>query len=410
VKGTRRSRTLREALKSALDLCPQRTQTKTVWLLRLARSQCPHLWQVLDVLRASTGSTLIPCLLATCASFKKSEEKGHPWWINRCFLATLILARMPLRSSTAIVPALTFKASSTIPFATFQSNHSTDLFLFARQPLQEPSLISALAPCGLKIAALFESALSNVLDNSALENLACAGRGDTDDTRIYADARVTIRVGNIFCNDQMQIPDSTFMGDCSCRLVPPRPAEILPVVVGEDQVKLDSAAESSQRGVFLIEFDCQRSSVVPHRRCLFPPVMFVFISLVRFRNHVASRANEVGRKLRHFPYASIGDVVKRHRAKDVLLEGNVRGVVERHCVCFLSLGERLRNLLSYLKLYLQRDSYSHVGNIYHLTYRYCNRVLRYAKPTRNADFLRPATSRQSPSAKLMNRRKIQCSD
>jgi hypothetical protein len=282
--------------------------------------------------------------------------------------------------------------------------------LFARQPLQEPSLISALVPCGLKIAALFESALSNVLDNSALENLACAGCGDADDTRIYADARVTIRVGNIFCNDQMQIPDSTFMGDCSCRLVPPRPAEILPVVVGEDQVKLDSAAESSQRGVFLIEFDCQRSSVVPHRRGIFPPVMFVFISLVRFRNHVASRANEVGRKLRHFPYASIGDVVKRHRAKDVLLEGNVRGVVERHCVCFLSLGERLRNLLSYLKLYLQRDSYSHVGNIYHLTYRYCNRVLRYAKPTRNADFLRPATSRQSPSAKLMNRRKIQCSD
>jgi hypothetical protein len=87
VKGTCRSRTLSEALKSALDLCPQRTQTKTVWFLRLARSQCPHLWQVLDVLRASTGSTLIPCLLATCASFKKSEEKGHPWWINRCFLA-----------------------------------------------------------------------------------------------------------------------------------------------------------------------------------------------------------------------------------------------------------------------------------------------------------------------------------
>jgi hypothetical protein len=259
--------------------------------------------------------------------------------------------------------------------------------LFARQPLQEPSLISALVPCGLKIAALFESALSNVLDNPALENLACAGRGDADDTRIYADARVTIRVGNIFCNDQMQIPDSTFVGDCGCRLDPPRPAEILPVVVGENQVNLDSAAESSQRGVFLIEFDCQRSSVVPHRRCLFPPVMFVFISLVRFRNHVASRANEIGRKFRHFPYVSIGDVVKRDRAKDFLLEGNLRGVVERNCVGFLSIGDRLRNLLSCLKFYLQRDSYPHVGNIYHLTYWYCKRGLRYAKPSRNAEFL-----------------------
>jgi hypothetical protein len=259
--------------------------------------------------------------------------------------------------------------------------------LFARQPLQEPSLISALVPCGLKIAALFESALSNVLNNSALKNLAGAGRGDADDARIYADARITIRVGNIFCNDQMQIPDSTFVGDCGCRLDPPRPAEILPVIVREDQVKSDSAAESSQRGVFLIEFDCQGSSVVPHRRCLFPPVMFVFISLVGFRNHVASRANEVGRKFRHFPYVSIGDVVKRDRANDFLLEGNVRGVVERNCVGFLSLGDRLRNLLSCLKFYLQRDSYPHLGNIYHLAYWYCKRGLRYAKPSRNADFL-----------------------
>jgi hypothetical protein len=51
-------------------------------------------------------------------------------------------------------------------------------------------------------------------------------------------------------------------------------------------------------------------------------------------------------------------------------------VVERHCVGFLSFCDRLRNLLSCLKFYLQRDSYSHVGNIYHLTYWYCKRGLR----------------------------------
>ncbi len=67
--------------------------------------------------------------------------------------------------------------------------------LFARQPFQEPSLVSALVPCGLKIAALFESALSNVLDNSALENLPSADRGDPDDTRIDADPRLTLRSG-----------------------------------------------------------------------------------------------------------------------------------------------------------------------------------------------------------------------
>src|SRR5262249_25256094 len=61
--------------------------------------------------------------------------------------------------------------------------------LFSRQPFQEPSLVSALVPCGLKIAALFESALSNVFDISALENLAGTGRGDSDNTRIHADAR-----------------------------------------------------------------------------------------------------------------------------------------------------------------------------------------------------------------------------
>src|SRR5262249_9591077 len=44
--------------------------------------------------------------------------------------------------------------------------------LFSRQPFQEPSLVSALVPCGLKIAALFESALSTVLDFSSLETLA----------------------------------------------------------------------------------------------------------------------------------------------------------------------------------------------------------------------------------------------
>ena len=59
--------------------------------------------------------------------------------------------------------------------------------LFARQPFQKPPLIAALAPCGLKIAALFESALSNVFDNSAFKNLASAGRDDANDTRINAD-------------------------------------------------------------------------------------------------------------------------------------------------------------------------------------------------------------------------------
>jgi hypothetical protein len=44
--------------------------------------------------------------------------------------------------------------------------------LFARQPFQKPSLIAALVPCGLKITALSESPLSNVLDNSAVEDLA----------------------------------------------------------------------------------------------------------------------------------------------------------------------------------------------------------------------------------------------
>src|SRR5262245_23647994 len=48
--------------------------------------------------------------------------------------------------------------------------------LFSRQPFQEPSLVSALVPCGLKIAALFESAHSNVFYISALENLAGTGR------------------------------------------------------------------------------------------------------------------------------------------------------------------------------------------------------------------------------------------
>src|SRR5262252_2583883 len=75
--------------------------------------------------------------------------------------------------------------------------------LFSRQPFQEPSLVSALVPCGLKIAALFESALSNVFDISALENLAGTGRGDSDNTRIHADRHFALRIRNILSDDQV---------------------------------------------------------------------------------------------------------------------------------------------------------------------------------------------------------------
>jgi hypothetical protein len=140
--------------------------------------------------------------------------------------------------------------------------------LFARQPFQEPSLVSALVPCGLKIAALFESALSNVLDNSALENLAGAGCGDTDDTGIDANCSVALRVGNILCNDQMQIPDLTFAGDGASRLNFPRSVEVLPVVARKDQVDSNSACKRGQRGVLLIDLllsACGRRIASPPR-------------------------------------------------------------------------------------------------------------------------------------------------
>ncbi len=73
--------------------------------------------------------------------------------------------------------------------------------LFARQPFQKPSLIAALVPCGLKIAALFESALSNVLDNSAVESFTSINRGNANDARINADHTFALRIGNVPCDD-----------------------------------------------------------------------------------------------------------------------------------------------------------------------------------------------------------------
>ena len=110
--------------------------------------------------------------------------------------------------------------------------------LFARQPFQEPSLVAALVPCGLKIAALFKSALSNVFDNSALESFARVDRGNANDAGINADHLRLRRIGNVFCGDQMQIPGSAFARDAGRRFNLPRPVEILPVVIGEDQATL----------------------------------------------------------------------------------------------------------------------------------------------------------------------------
>jgi hypothetical protein len=260
-------------------------------------------------------------------------------------------------------------------------------FLFARQPLQEPSLVTALVPCGLKISALFESSLSNVFDNSTFENLACTGRGDTDNPRIDADTRIALRLGNIPGDDQMQIPDSTFAGDCGCWLDFPGSVEILPMVVRENQLDSGSAVKRSESGVFLLKFDGQGSGVVAHRRCLFPSVMLVFISLVGLRRHIASRANEIGRKFRRLSYIPIGDVVKRDGVEDFFLESNRRSVIERYHVSFLSLGQRLRSLCGRLKFYLQRKGYLHISGLYQVN-RYGKRGLRFARPPRNADFLR----------------------
>ena len=259
--------------------------------------------------------------------------------------------------------------------------------LFARQPFQKPSLISALVPCGLKISALFESSLSNVFDNSTFENLACTGRGDTNNPRIDADMRIALRLGNILGDDQMQIPDSTSAGDCGRWLDFPCSVEILPMVVRQDQVDSGSAVKRAERGVFLVEFEAQRSGVVAHRRCLFPSVMLFFISLVGLRNHIASRANEIGRKFRRLSYIAICGVVKCDGVEDFFLESNPRSVIERNHVSFLSLGQRLRGLCGRLKFYLQSESCLHIGNLYQINH-YCQRGLNYAKPPRNADFLR----------------------
>jgi len=258
--------------------------------------------------------------------------------------------------------------------------------LFARQPFQEPSLASTLVPCGLKIAALFESALSNVFDDSALENLARAGRGYTNDPGIDADPRITLRVWNILCNNQMQIPDSTFARDCGRWLDFPRPVEILPVVIRENQLNSGSSVKSAQCNVLLIEFDCQRSSVVSHRRLLFPTMALIFFSLVCFRNYVASGASEIGWKFRQLSYVPISEMVKRDRVKDLLVEGNLRSVIERNHIGSLRLTKSLRGLLGSLKFYLQGNSRLHTGELYQVSW-YCKRGLRYAQPPRNADFL-----------------------
>src|SRR6266508_1802868 len=250
---------------------------------------------------------------------------------------------------------------------------------FGKERRERPSVVDQ--------SALFESALSNVLDNSALENLAGAGCGDTDDTGIDANCSVALRVGNILCNDQMQIPDLTFAGDGASRLNFPRSVEVLPVVARKDQVDSNSACKRGQRGVLLIDLYCQRAGVVSHRRRVFPSVVDGLISLVSFRHNAAGRANEIGGELCQLTHVLISDVVKSDGVKYLLLKGDIRGVVERNCVGFLSLRKRLRGLLGCLKFYLQCNSRLHMGNLYYLTYWYCKRGLRYAKPTRNAKFL-----------------------
>jgi hypothetical protein len=157
----------------------------------------------------------------------------------------------------------------------------------------------------------------------------------------------------------MQKPDSTFARDCGRWLDIPRPVEILPVIVGEDQLNSGSALKRAQRGVLLIEFDCQRSSVVSHRRCLFPSVALIFFSLVSFRNYIASGANKISRKFRHLAHITISKVVKRDRIKDFLLKGNLRSVIEGYYIGFLRLGKRQRSLFIRLKFYLQRKCRLH---------------------------------------------------
>jgi len=98
-------------------------------------------------------------------------------------------------------------------------------------------------------------------------------------------------------------------------------------------------------------------------------VTLFFISLVSFGDHIASRANEIGRKFRQLSYVTIGNVMKRDGVEDFFLESHIRSVIERAYIGFLCLGKRQRGMIGRLKFYLQCDSRFHLGNIYHLTYR-----------------------------------------
>ena len=158
------------------------------------------------------------------------------------------------------------------------------------------------------------------------------------------------------------------------------------LVVGENQVNPGSAVKRGQRGVLLVEFDCQRASAISHRRCFLPSVALFFVSFVRLCDHIASGADEISRKLRDVSHVPIGDVVKSDRVKDLLLEGDLRSVIEGYYIGFLRLRKRLRGFIGCLKFYLQRESYLHIGKLNQVI-RYCKRGLRYAKPSRNADLL-----------------------
>jgi len=240
--------------------------------------------------------------------------------------------------------------------------------LFARQPLQEPSLVSALVPCGLKITALFEPALSNVFDNSALENLAGVDRGDTLDARVDTDHALTLRIGNVSRGNQVQVPRPAFVGDGSCWFDLPRSIQVLPVVVGEDQADSHSPVKGREGGKFLIDPGSQRPSVVTHRGGFFPVVALLFVSLIRLRDYAARGANEIRRQLRQFSQVSIGDVMQSDRVKDFLFKGDFRNLIERNNVGLLSSRKGVACCRSRLKFYLQGESRLHVGALYHLNH------------------------------------------
>src|SRR5262249_51763000 len=120
------------------------------------------------------------------------------------------------------------------------------------------------------------------------------------------------------------------------------------------------------------------------------------------RDHVTGRANLIGWEPGQLAHVLIGDVVKSHRIKDLLLEGEIRGAVERDRIGFLSLCKRLRSLLGRLKFYLQGDSGLHLGNVYNINHSIAREDRATRNAPRDADFLRPDRIRQSPSAKLMS--------